>query len=318
MTSLLLLAVLACLRTPIAADAARRVRLSSESCVPYRTTNVPPRTRCMVMPWQVEEMGPEARSVYIVLAPGCFRGRPTIHAVEGRGEIKIVAFGWRPAVHNGRLDLSCGSSATVDLRSPLDGREITHPSWPHRLRFGSLTHATVVHPLGLPRLLGLSPNQAERTLWLWGFRSRLTHRGPEVVSQVPGWGLIGAHSTRPSPYSGVTQLAAGPRFAFPHRPPTTAGNSTGLLVGAIRFVGGPPYTHPRPPTAGVIVLFGARGRLLARFHVPGASQFRLKVNPGTYLLVDDSEGWISCGPGKVRVRRHHASRVTVPIGCDVI
>jgi hypothetical protein len=68
--------------------------------------------------------------------------------------------------------------------------------------------------------------------------------------------------------------------------------------------------------ASPVVLFDARGRLLARFRVPVGHSFRLRLSPGRYLLLADNEDWVSCGPVSARVRASHTTRVTVPGGCD--
>lgn len=268
----------------------------------------------MIMPWQVAEAGPGTRSVHISLATGCFSGAPTEQVVQTRTTIRIQAFAWRPAIHHGHLDLTCASSAMVKLLAPIGGRQITGESWPTPLRFGSLAHEVVVRPLGLPRLLGLSPRQAVRVLWLFGFHARLTGKGREIVTQTPGWGLVGTDSTRPEPYTGVTKLIAGSRIKIPTRPRIPVGTPTGVLSGAIRFEGGPALIH-RPPIAGIVALFNAKGRLIARFHVSAGKLFRLQVTPGRYLVLADSEGWIFCGPTRAQVRTHRTTRVTVGTGC---
>jgi hypothetical protein len=78
----------------------------------------------MVMRWQLAEAGPGARSIYIVLAPGCFAGYPTTRVVQAASAIKIRAFGWRPAIHHGHLDTTCGSGVQVQLGSSIDGRQV--------------------------------------------------------------------------------------------------------------------------------------------------------------------------------------------------
>jgi hypothetical protein len=287
---------------------------STASCIPYAVKDVPAGARCMVTPWQVAQAGPGARSVYISLASGCFSGEPTEQVVQTRTTIRIQAFAWRPAIRHGRLDLTCASSAMVRLHAPIGGRQITGERWPTPLRFGSLTHELVTRPLGLPRLLGLSPRQARRVLWLFGFHAQLTGNGREIVTQIPGWGLVGTDRTRPKPYNGVTELVAGSRIEIPSRPRVPAGTPTGALTGAIRLEGGPALIH-RPPIAGAVALFNAAGGIVARFHVSAGQRFRLQVAPGRYLLLADSEGWIFCGPTRAHVRAHHTTRVTVGTGC---
>lgn len=306
--------LVACCGTRDSAAGASAGRGSTANCIPYAVKDIPAGARCMIMPWQVAEAGPGTRSVYISLATGCFSGAATEQVVQTRTTIRIQAFAWRPAIHHGRLDLTCASSATVTLHEPIGGRQIIGESWPTPLRFGSLAHEVVVRPLGLPRLLGLSPRQAVRVLWLSGFHAQLTGKGREIVTQIPGWGLVGTDRTRPEPYTGVTKLIAGSRIEIPARPRISAGTPTGRLIGAIRFEGGPALIH-RPPIAGTVALFNATGRLIARFHVRAGKPFHIQVIPGRYLLLADSEGWIFCGPTRARVRTHHTTRVTVGTGC---
>ncbi len=117
----------------------------------------------MIMPWELAEAGPEARSVYVILAPGCFSGHPSGSARQTRREIRIEAFARRPSIRHGRLQMGCGSATAVLLRSPIDGRRIIGANWRSRLHFGSLSH--IFGMVGLPRLLGLSPADARHALW---------------------------------------------------------------------------------------------------------------------------------------------------------
>jgi hypothetical protein len=297
--------------------AARATPRASADCIPYRTNNLPAHTHCLLMPWQVAEAGVGAQSIYLALAPGCFSGYPRTQVRQDRGAIRIRVIGWRPAINHGRLDLTCGSSASVRLQSPIHGRRIEGQSWPSRLRFGSLSRGLAPRPLGLPRLLGLSPAQALRVLWLYGFHGRVSGSGPEVVSQLPGWGLVGTDRSRPHPFSGTAELTAGRRISFPRAPLVRPGAQVGSLTGAVRFVGGPYVPGQRPAVAGEVVVDGAQGRLLARFHVDRGHRFHLRLAQGRYLLLDDAEGWIFCGPTAVRIRAQHTTRVTVPVGCGI-
>lgn len=137
-----------------------------------------------------------------------------------------------------------------------------------------------------------------------------------MVAQLPGWGLVGTDRTRPDPYSGVTELVAGSRIDIPAKPVLPRGARTGILTGAIRFEGGP-AGGSRAPVAGVVSLFDDGGRLLARFVVRSGHHFKLRVASGRYLLLADSEGWIFCGPARVRVPTARTAQVTVPTGCGV-
>jgi hypothetical protein len=289
---------------------------TAHDCIAYTRTNVPPSTQCMNLPWLMEEVGPGSRWVLITVAPGCFSTasgearRPTAVVHETRSAIRIRVFDQHPVLHHGRLG-SCGRwSLSVHLRAPIDGRRIEGQSWPSRPHYGSLRGRLI----GLPRLLGLAPAQALHVLWLGGFHADLTGKGRQVVAQAPGWGLIDPRarsqtgSVRPDPFDGVASLQAGSHIAIPTAPLLKLGTPSGLLIGTVS-----------PDTARIepIALFDARGRLLARLRVPGRHPFRLRLAPGTYSLLADSELWISCGPGRVRVRSGRIAYVTVPLACNI-
>ena len=295
---------------------AEGIRQSTSGCIPYKTTGIPAGTRCMIMPWVLAEAGPGARSVYITLARGCFGGYPTTRVVQTTAAIRIRAFAWHPGIRHGRLDMTCGGGSTeVELRSPIDGRRIEGESARGRLRYDSAF--PLPPPYGLPRLLGLSPAEAIHTLSLYGFRAQLSGTGPEIVAQVPGWGLFGPRRLSPVRYPGVTKLVAGNRIEIPTKPalPPDAGAPSGILSGAIRFEGGP--GGYRRPVAGVVALFDARGKILARFAVRARNYFHLRLTPGRYVLLADNEGWIFCGPSVANVHRGQVERVTVGTGCGV-
>lgn len=283
-------------------------------CIPYRTTHLPADTPCMVMPWQVIEAGSWARFIEIAFPPGCFAGYPTAQVTQTHTAIRIKAFAWRPAIKRGRLDLTCGSGDRIHVRSAIRGRRIEGAAWPTPLHFGSFKRALIPAPLGIPRLLGLSPRAAERVLWLFGFHWRLGGRGTQIVAQLPGWGLVGKNRGKPNPYDGVTRLTAGAHIKIPAAPAVPHGARTGTIRGAVRFEGGAPNPHPRP-IAGVVDLFNARGRLLAIFSVRARHYFRLRVVPGRYLLLDDGDDF--CGPSRVSVHAARVAEVTVGVGCDV-
>lgn len=290
-----------------------------DGCIAYTTGRIPPGTKCMNMPWELEEAGPGATGAEItgpakVCATGPSGGEVFPNAVvhQTRSAIQIKAVERRPP--NGGWQKNCAGGwglAVKFQRGSIDGRRIEGESWPSKLRYGSLRG----HVLGLPRLIGLAPAQAQRVLWLEGFHARVTGHGRQVVSQLPGWHLT--RGGRPSPYPGVTKLVLGQRIEFPAKPAVSMGAHTGALIGAIRFDGGPPPVpgHPRPPASGVVVLFDARGKLLARFQVKEGQHFRLQLVPGRYLLIDDLDS--SCGDISPHVQRNQTVHAAIPVGCDI-
>jgi hypothetical protein len=258
----------------------------------------------MYLPWLLEEAGPAARSAAITIAPSCVAGPngdlvpPTAVVNQTRSAVRIRVFVRHP--ERSRLGQAhCGGhwELAVRLPAPIDGRRIEGQSWPSQPHFGSLRGRL----RGLPRLLGLAPGQALRVLRLEGFHARLTGAGREVVSQFPGWGLVNQRTGRPDPYDGVAMLRAGHRVAIPTRPALRPGTRSGVLLAT---------------GASPVVLFDARGRLLARFRVSSGQSVRLRLAPGRYLLIADDEAWISCGSASARVRVGQVTRVTVPGGCD--
>ena len=290
-----------------------------DGCIAYTTGRIPPGTNCMNMPWELVEAGPVATGAEITgLAKVCATGPsggeifPNAIVHQTRSAIQIQAVERRPP--NGGWQKNCAGGwglAVQFQRGSINGRPIEGENWPSKLRYGSLRD----HVLGLPRLLGLAPAQAQRVLWLEGFHARLVGNGRQVVSQLPGWHL--ARGGRPSPYPGVTKLVLGQRIDLPAKSAVPKGAHTGTLIGAIRFDGGPapPPGHPRPPGAGIVVLFDARGKLLARFAVKASHHFRVQLVPGRYLLIDDLDS--SCGAISVRVQANQTAHVTLPVGCDI-
>ncbi len=290
-----------------------------DGCVAYTTRRVPPDTQCLNMPWELQEAGPGATGAQItVLGKVCATGpsggeiAPNAVVHQTASAIQIQAVERRPP--NGGWQQDCGGywGLTVQFqRGSIDGRPIEGENWPSKLRYGSLRGFVP----GLPRLLGLSPAQAQRVLWLEGFHARLKGHGRQVVSQLPGWHL--ARGGRPKPDPGVAQLGLGGRIVFPAKPAIPAGARTGTLIGAIRFDGGPPSPpgHARPPASGVVVLFDQRGKLLARFGVKEGHHFRLRLVPGRYLLIDDLDS--SCGDVSPHVQANQVAHVTLPVGCDI-
>ncbi len=282
----------------------------------------------MVMPWVLAEAGSETRSLSITLARGCFQGYPTTRLTQTSAFIRIRAFAWGPALRHGRLDMTCGGGTTsVNLRSPIDGRRIEGQSPRAHLHYSAWF--PLPSPVGLPRVLSLSPADAVHVLSLYGFRAHISGTGPEIVAQVPGWGLFGPHRQSPVHYTGVTKLVAGSRIEIPTQPEVPLGAPSGTLAGAIKFEGGPAAAltkrRARPPLSKIAGvgpcslalpcedLFNTHGRLLAIFGVPIHRPFRLHLATGRYLLFADD----SCAPTRADVHTGSVAWVTVGVGCDV-
>lgn len=184
------------------------------------------------------------------------------------------------------------------------------------MHYGSLAN----HVLGVPRLLGLAPGDAARILWLQGFKARIAGQGPEVVAQLPGWGLTSPDGVRPDPYSGSVTLTRGQTIRRPTLPAVAPGEPAGLLTGALVFSGGPalPDGAQRPPSAGVVDVFSADGKLIAQPRTHARQYFKLKVAPGVYLLNDEQETPVECRASRAVVRAGHVTRVDVGFGCDIL
>ncbi len=92
---------------------------------------------------------------------------------------------------------------------------------------------------------------------------------------------------------------------------------SGVLTGAIILIGGPspPPGEKRKPAAGLVSVFGARGRLIARQHVRAGHLFRFRLPPGRYEL-RDATYW-DCPAATAIVRAGHVTRVEVDYGCGV-
>jgi hypothetical protein len=259
-------------------------------------------TQCIDVPWLLVEAGAASRSL-IITAPGCIDSAnglgPDWVVQETRAAIRIRVFAQRPRA--GRIEQNCGdySETTIGLRTPINGRRIEGQNWPAPLRYGLLSDRLP----GLPRLLGLSPAQALHALWLEGFRARLAGHGRQVVSQVPGWGLVDS-TDRPDPFDGTATVRAGRRIAIPTTPALAPGAPSGVLKGTV---------SEGKPSAVPVALFDASGRLLARFRAP----FRLKLAPGRYLLLADTGSLGSPGPVGADVAAGHTRRVVVPNGCTI-
>ena len=290
-------------------------------CISYRTSAIPRGALCMKMPWQLVGAGPYARGVMITVpgqvcatgpSGGALAPSAMVHRTRSAFHIEVVA---RRAAH-GRFQTNCDVrfGLTVNFQVPIQGRAIGGESWPSSLHYGVFRG----YVLGLPRLLGLSPGQARRVLWLEGFHSRLSGRGREIVAQVPGWGLVGQDRSKPDPYSGIAMLRAGERIRIPTRPATKPGSATGTITGAIRFEGGPSPTQQSPSKgglSGVVDLFNAQGRLLARFRVRAKHAFHLRLTPGHYLLKEDSETF--CSPTPALVHAGANTGIIVGVGCGI-
>jgi hypothetical protein len=291
---------------------ARRSDPTAPVCIPYSTGRIPASTRCMNLPWQLVEVGANARSIVVTVPADCFGSasgearspRPVVHETSSAIHIRMVTRG-HPTFRHGRLDTTCSWSVLVQLHAPIRGRRLDGQSWPSHLRFGGLRRGVV----GLPRLLGLSPAQALHLLWLEGFHARLMGTGREVVAQLPGWGLTSSSGRSGiDSYDDVATVTAGDQVAIPTTPALKPGARTGLAIGTL---------SPRTPGAEPVAVFDSSGRLLARRSVPGEHRFRLTLPAGRYLLLEDTQTLMSCPPGHVHVRAGHVTRVDVGFACDI-
>lgn len=294
---------------------------SAGGCISYTTGRIPAGTSCMTMPWQLLETVAGASVAIKVPGTVCATGPsggaigPSAMVHLSASAVRIQAVERRPP--NGGFQRNCGGGFGLLVRlgrGTIDGRRIEGESWPSPLHYGSLRNQV----LGVPRLLGLEPAQAKRVLWLEGFHAHLAGHGRQVVSQVPGWYLVGGGS--PKPDRRVTRLRVGSRVVFPTKPAVPNGAHTGTLVGAIGFDGGPPPAPgypPRRPEPGIVVLFDTRGELLARFHVKAGHRFRLRLVPGRYLLIDDIQGLLPCEDTSAHVHVSQTVHVSIPVGCGI-
>jgi hypothetical protein len=98
---------------------------------------------------------------------------------------------------------------------------------------------------------------------------------------------------------------------------------TGVLTGAIISVGGPsprPGQHPRP-NAGLVRVFGARGKEVARTRVRAGHHFRFVLAAGRYEVTAGQGVGVNspfaCHPSRARVRVGRTARVNVYTGCGI-
>lgn len=292
--------------------AAGRGGMAVGQCPRYVPGQLPRAANCVTVPWLLLESGPDARSLILILAPGCFSRVPTARVSETSKAITIRVIARVPLPNSGHVETSCVYEPRVKLRRPILGRRIRFAAWIKPLRYGLLAD----HLLGLPRLLGMAPAQAARVLWLEGFRARISGRGREVVAQIPGWGLVAPDGVRPDPFPGRVILSSGGRIMPPSPPQLPPGVPTGVLAGGLVFSGGPAvFGHQRPFEPGVVNVFDDAGRLLAQPHTRAGHRFHLTVQPGRYLLNTDADGIIECRPASALVRAGRTTRVSVGFGC---
>jgi hypothetical protein len=275
--------------------------VAANRCPRYTPGQIPIGKRCVTVPWLLLEAGPDAKSVSITLAAGCFPESPHVLVRESSTTIRIRVLARTPVPDTGRLATSCVYEPLVALRAPIAGRRIASDSWTGSLHYGSLAN----HLIGLPRLLGLAPADAIHILWLQGFHAQLAGRGRQVVAQIPGWGLVAPNGIRPDPYRASVTLVAGRDLAEPSPPTPIPGTPSGVLAGALRFVGGPCGWCTNPPSAGVVNVFNAHGALIARPRMRAGQYVRLALAPGLYLLNTDQDGMIDCRPERALVHAGH-------------
>ena len=310
---ILLIAVASVLIGAVAAHAGLRAggRRASAGrvCPVYVPGHVPSGVSCVSVPWLALEAGPDARSIVVTLAPGCFPDTPRAVARESTSTISIQVTATPPEPG----PATCTEEQVVSLRAPIHGRRIEPPAWSQRLRYGSLAGDV----LGAPRLLGLAPGDAQRILWLQGLRARVIGHGPQVTAQLPGWGLTAPDSACPDPYSGSVTLITGQAITRTTPPPIRPGEAAGVLEAAIVFSGGPYVPGTRPLIGGIVNVFNAGGALIAQPHTRPGHSFTLPLAPGVYLLNDAQDAWVSCTASRATVRAGHVTHVTVGVGCNI-
>jgi hypothetical protein len=280
-------------------------------CPLYQPGSDQSGARCVSVPWQLLEAGPDGRSLVLTLAPGCFPREPRTVVTQTASTISIQVTAPPPPPG----PATCIYGPIIDLRAPIAGRQIEPTSWPTPLHYRSLAGQLI----GLPRLLGLSPADAEHILWLQGFRAHVVQHGLEVVAQLPGWGLTAPNGDRPHPYSGSVTLTLGRTITRTRLRAPTAGRPAGILAGALILGGGPPLPpgQARPPSAGIVNVFNQHGKLLAQPRTRAGHYFRLRVAPGVYLLSDAQEARVSCRATRARVRPGQTTRAVIEFGCDI-
>lgn len=264
------------------------------------------------MPWVLIETGDDDRSLYLTSAPGCFANPPRVFTEESSSSIAVHAIEYLPKGHPDRITTSCIWPFVAELHSPIDGRTIQQPRWivtPRRRLF-------VRHTIGLPRVLGLPPAEGRYVLWLQGYNSQVSGSGPEIVEQVPGWGLQLPNGKKPYPDPRTVMLTAGHLITIPSLPSIAVGVPTGILRAALIFGGGPALPGPPKPIAGTINMFNGQGRLIAQLATRADRYLQLALPVGSYRLVAQ-ETWIECYSPIVRITPNHTTAATATIGCDV-
>jgi hypothetical protein len=286
--------------------AAQRVgRHHGPRCVPYRAVGIPTRAACMDFPWQLAEVGPGARSLVIGLPCIPYRSgtvpRPVVVTDESRSQIRIHVFiRHRALVRPGRFHAACNGFEVAKLRAPIEGRRLIGQSLPPQLTFAQLS----TRMAGVPRLLGLAPAQAMRLLQVQGYHAQLTGSGRQIVAQTPGWGLadLGDARNRDTGHGDVT-IAAGERISTPAAPVLRLGVQSGVLIGKVSE-SGPPQRLP-------VAVFDRQGRLVAHVSATPQRGFRVRLAPGRYQLLNDSQAPVLCAAASIDVFAGSVSRAWV-------
>jgi PASTA domain len=172
--------------------------VGSEATAGAAVTQVPAQ-------WDVLGVGPGARSLRLVyLVGGCESGPPTVAAAETAASVTVTV----TVQDNQSPGIACPAdlgyaTTSVALSAPLGGRAILgRPATPVGFYPGGLLNVHGRLELSVPRLLGMAPADARRTLDLYGLQER-AHAGPRrgglrrVVAQRPRAG------TRVRPDAGV-------------------------------------------------------------------------------------------------------------------
>ena len=149
------------------------------------------------LPWMVLSVGKDEQSLLVgYSAGGCAvrRGSPGTETQESNASIRIVV-GYHRRVrrhHHRRLCPAVGETGalTVTLRDVIAGRNIIGPrrvgttGKPNGAVYRQVSRNGVFYSV-LPRVLGLSPDDARWVLVSQGFRPRTIGHGREVVREQP-------------------------------------------------------------------------------------------------------------------------------------